>query len=72
LNKNKKQIKKRLKTKFIVNENFNGTKKPQDIFSDIIMSEHVKNKTANFTRAQQNDIIGIADSSQISGCSRKE
>lgn len=57
------------KTEFIVKESYSGTKKSEDIFANIFISEYGKKP---WTSEQKNDIIQNTDNFQISCCSRKE
>lgn len=59
------------KTKFIVNERFSGTKKPQDVFSDIVISEMSKKQGKCWTIDERNVIINSPTDSE-SCCSGKE
>jgi hypothetical protein len=50
-------MKKPKKVKYIVNEHFSGTRKLEDVFSDVFMSERIK--SASFTLEKGDGTIKI-------------
>ena len=48
-----------IKTKFIVKERFSGTRQAQDIFSDMVLSEMLKNQGICWTSGQKSSKIMV-------------